>query len=72
MSSIPSKFPPGSNGAIQAGCKCARVDNHYGLGFIVNGETCFVISGDCPLHNRMDGVDVSVVGPADRLQCRNE
>lgn len=69
MSSIPSKFPPGSNGAIQAGCKCARIDNHYGLGFIVHGETCFVISGDCPLHNRMD---VPSAVPADLLQCRNE
>lgn len=69
MSSIPSKLAPGSNGAIQAGCKCARVDNHYGLGFIVNGETCFVISGDCPLHNRMD---VPPAVPAERLQCRNE
>jgi hypothetical protein len=61
------KLNPGSNGAIQAGCKCARVDNHYGLGFIVNGQTHFVVSGDCPLHNRVDGH-----GNPDRMQCRNE
>lgn len=61
------KLNPGSNAAIAAGCKCARIDNHYGLGFIVNGERVFVISADCPLHNRVDGI-----GPADRMQCRNE
>ena len=44
------KLNPGSNAAIQAGCTCARVDNHYGMGFIVNGERCFIKSGDCPLH----------------------
>ena len=59
------KLNPGSNAAIAAGCKCNRVENHYGHG--ANGEPRFVISGDCPLHNRVDGI-----GPADRMQCRNE
>lgn len=63
------KLNPGSNAAIAAGCTCARIDNHYGLGTIVNGEARFVISGDCPLHGRMDAPPAV---PAERLQCRNE
>ena len=49
---------PGSNAAIAAGCTCPRIDNHYGYGFVVNGEQCFWRDGKCPLHGTKEVVDV--------------
>ena len=42
---------PGSEEAIKQGCTCPVLDNNYGEGFPYDGETCFYISGDCPLHD---------------------
>jgi hypothetical protein len=47
---------PGSDEAIKAGCRCPRMDNAYGRGYLggvtdkETGETLFVRVGDCPLH----------------------
>jgi hypothetical protein len=41
---------PGSPQAIEQGCTCAVLDNHYGEGFPWGGSTSFWISEDCPLH----------------------
>lgn len=47
--------PPGSEEASVAGCKCPVMDNAHGKGYMGgvkddNGQTVFVISGDCPVH----------------------
>lgn len=39
---------PGSNEAIDAGCRCPVLDNSHGWGFRKEGE--FIISLGCPLH----------------------
>lgn len=43
---------PGSNEAVDLGCTCPIMDNHYGAGYANrNGlEAVFVINADCPLH----------------------
>lgn len=43
---------PGSKEAIEAGCKCPRMDNNngQGIGKDEHGNTIFVISGSCPIH----------------------
>jgi len=49
----PEKTPnPGSIEAIDQGCKCPRMDNHWGAGIgkDENGEPLFWINADCPLH----------------------
>lgn len=48
-------LPPGNKEAIAAGCSCPVMDNAHGKGYMGgvkddNGQTVFVISGDCPLH----------------------
>ena len=44
--------PPGSKEAVELGCKCPVIDNHYGRGIgEINGRMMYVISGDCPLHS---------------------
>lgn len=40
--------PPGSEAAVQAGCTCSVIDNHYGRGF--GTPPRWYVSGDCPLH----------------------
>jgi hypothetical protein len=46
---------PGSNAALELGCTCPVLDNHYGKGFpelftdIIGGK-CFWIAQDCPVH----------------------
>jgi hypothetical protein len=47
MKKVPN---PGSKKAIEQGCSCAVMDNHYGKGFPYGGETCFYINGNCPVH----------------------
>lgn len=47
--------PPGSDEAVKLGCKCPRMDNAYGRGYLGgvkddNGGTVYVVSGDCELH----------------------
>lgn len=41
---------PGSTEAIEAGCKCPVMDNHYGEGRMFGNEQVFWINGSCPLH----------------------
>jgi hypothetical protein len=55
---------PGSDAALAAGCKCARVDNCYGRGFPLTDfdtkevTTGFYISSNCALHWPIRGVAV--------------
>lgn len=45
------KIPPGSKEAVDAGCTCPVIDNHYGRGYWGDGEKYgFVISETCKLH----------------------
>lgn len=39
---------PGTEEAISQGCRCPRMDNCQGAGFMGSGQ--FVHSGNCPLH----------------------
>lgn len=42
---------PGSPAAIEQGCTCPVIDNHYGEGFTFCGkEGSFWIQEGCPLH----------------------
>lgn len=41
---------PGSPEATDNGCTCAVIDNHYGRGIVINGETVFWFSESCPMH----------------------
>lgn len=45
---------PGSKEAIDKGCKCPVIDNHYGKGIVMNGsdEPNFWVSGDCKTHGK--------------------
>ena len=43
--SIPN---PGSDEAIEQGCKCAVLDNNHGDGYM--GTDRFVVTATCPLH----------------------
>lgn len=45
---IPTQEQPGSDAAIEAGCRCPVLDNGHGWGYITEGQ--YVISGDCPMH----------------------
>jgi len=49
-----SKPNPGSQEAIDAGCRCPVMDNHYGAGAYndENGEPLFWINEDCPIHGK--------------------
>lgn len=44
------KQNPGSKEAVLLGCTCPVMDNNYGRGFEIQGETCFYFSLDCPIH----------------------
>ncbi len=52
MTSAPSP-KPGSKEAVDLGCVCPVMDNHYGKGFPYGGqkEPCFYVSENCKLHN---------------------
>ena len=43
------RLNPGSDEALEAGCRCPVMDNHYGRGYGGDSDT-FVISFDCPIH----------------------
>lgn len=47
---------PGSDEALDLGCRCPAIDNGHGHGLYTdeNGERRFVIRGDCPLHGGED------------------
>ena len=43
---------PGSQEAVDMGCLCPVMDNHYGQGW--HGDpNKFCINGDCPVHNEL-------------------
>lgn len=48
--------PPGSDAALDLGCRCPVLDNAHGKGYLggakdkETGETLYVITADCPLH----------------------
>lgn len=42
---------PGTQEAIDAGCRCPVIDNSYGKGYLMQ-EGIFVFSGDCPIHGQ--------------------
>lgn len=47
------KPTPGSDAALDAGCRCAVLDNNHGRGcgrLDDDGKPMFWVSGDCPLH----------------------
>ena len=44
--------PPGSDGAIAAGCRCPVLDNEHGRGFM-GQEGVYCHSGDCPIHGHI-------------------
>ncbi len=41
---------PGSDEAINQGCICPVLDNHYGAGARGAYGDMFWVNGDCPLH----------------------
>lgn len=41
---------PGSDEAIEQGCKCPVLDNHHGRGMPYESGPRFWINGDCPIH----------------------
>lgn len=43
------EYPPGSDEAIERGCKCPTTDNAHGKGWGLDGERYWV-SVNCPLH----------------------
>lgn len=68
MSEQPTKLPnPGSREAIAQGCKCPRMDNGYGRGYMgIEGE--FVRSELCPLH----GAELREEKEAERVKASLE
>lgn len=42
---------PGSKAAIETGCTCAVIDNHYGAGVPSDDGPQFWITQGCPLHD---------------------
>lgn len=53
-----NKPNPATKEAIELGCECHIIDNHYGMGSGYNkpdGTPCFWISERCPIHDVWDG-----------------
>lgn len=40
---------PGSDEAIEMGCRCPVLDNAHGRGYLCE-DGIFIVSGDCPVH----------------------
>ena len=52
---------PGSKKAVEQGCTCPEMDNHYGQGVGYDGESgipLFWINEGCPLHDTGKAPDV--------------
>jgi hypothetical protein len=50
------QLPPGSDEALEQGCKCPVLDNNHGRG---RGDGNYVMNVECPLHGegeRDDGL----------------
>lgn len=58
MSELVYEVAPGSEKAIEEGCTCPVMDNHYGRGEVYEGQVVYWINEDCPLH----GVPVEARG----------
>ena len=48
---------PGSQEAVSQGCKCPRMDNAHGRGYMGgfkddDGNIVFVINHNCPIHGK--------------------
>lgn len=50
-----TKPNPGSDKAIKQGCTCPVLDNGHGEGI---GDGLSWISGDCPLHGKLEVEDL--------------
>jgi hypothetical protein len=47
-----TNFPPGSDKAVKAGCRCPVMDNHHGKGIPTeSGEPMYWLVSNCPLHS---------------------
>ena len=46
---LPKQPNPGSIEAIEKGCRCPVIDNHYGRGVDDKGGV-FWYTSDCPIH----------------------
>ena len=62
MTHVPSAPNPGSDAAIERGCTCPIIDNHYGRGrpgLDADGHerAWFVFHEDCPLHGGGNWID---------------
>lgn len=44
-----STLNPGSDAAIEQGCRCPVLDNSHGRGYM-GQPAVFVMVGDCPVH----------------------
>lgn len=53
LGSVPN---PGTEEAVESGCRCPISDNHYGEGVMIDGKIEYWINGDCPLHG-FEGLD---------------
>lgn len=42
---------PGSPEAIDAGCTCPEIDNHYGEGIPCGEGVAFIYTLGCPVHD---------------------
>ncbi len=50
MNDTVQKPNPGTPEAIELGCSCPVIDNHYGKGVEMNGEIVYWYSDGCLLH----------------------
>jgi hypothetical protein len=48
--SIMTEPKPGSKEAIDEGCTCPIIDNHYGQGIVLEDSVLFYYNSDCPIH----------------------
>lgn len=60
MTNYKEQSNPGSKEALDQGCKCAVIDNHFGKGFDINGKLNFWITDDCPLHGLLSVNDLNI------------
>jgi hypothetical protein len=45
---------PGTKVAVDQGCTCPVIDNHYGIGVPINGKREFWYTAGCPVHTKVD------------------
>lgn len=49
---LPPSLPPnpGSQEAIESGCTCPAIDNHYGKGLPTTDGPQWIVNWQCPMH----------------------